>query len=327
MTFSAAVMARRRKGIGASEVPAIAELSPWQSPMDVYLAKQPDYAGQEETEAMRNGHRMEPVILSVFAKETGLSVKPNRRIVWDRAPGSRLFCTPDAFVIKSNRLVQAKNVGPRMAEKWGSQDEPWQTAVPEYVIAQIQAECAATGAEGCHIATCIQSFAGLTWPCWYIPADLEMGADIRRFATDWYNDHVLAKRPPEGTAVDHANLTLHRIRTGPVGPLAEASPEWETLVTRLVKLRAAKAFVTKREEQARNTVFAMLGEHTGGVDGLLSVVTRRGAISYKDAVTALCPGADLEPFRGTGSPQIKLAKDIHNRLGIKKPGELPEETP
>lgn len=315
MTFTPEVWAERRRGIGASEVPALAGASPWQSPMDVWLAKQPDYQPGEETEAQRNGHRMEPVILSVFGQITGLRVRPNRDIVWDSHEGSRLFCTPDGYV-KGRRLVQAKCVGPSMAEHWGTQDEPWETAVPEYVIAQVQAECAATGAQGVYVATCIQGFGGLTWPYWYIPADLELGNHIREFVTDWYERHVVGNEPVEGTAADHAAVTRWRIRTSVDAPLAPYSPEIEEIAVRLLKAKSAISLLTKGAKQAEDLLYAALGANTGGMDGLFTVSRRKGSVSYKKAVEALCPGADLEPYRGEGSPSIKWNKQWKASLGL-----------
>lgn len=326
MTFTPAVMARRRKGVGASEVPAILGLSPWQTPMNVWFAKQPDYTPAPETEAQRNGHRMEPVILSVFAKETGLDVKPNSRLGWDHVKGSRLFCTPDGFVKLHNRLVQAKCVGPRMADSWGTMDDPWETAVPDYVIAQVQAECAVEEAEGCYVATCIQSFAGLTWPHWYVPADPELGAGIRQTVTEWYNEHVVGNVPPAETVIDHANLSLYRIKTQPLGPVGERTEEWEQIATRLLKMKAAQSFLGKRIKEAEALLYAGLGEHTGGVDGLFTVGKRKGSVSYKSAVEALCPGANLEPYRGEGSPQIKWVRGVREQLGLKPVKQIGEDT-
>lgn len=314
MTFTPEVWAERRKGIGASEVPALLEASPWQSPMDVWLAKQPDYQPGEDTEAQKNGHRMEPVILSVFSQLSGLRVRPNREMVRDRHTGSRLFCTPDGYV-KSKRLVQAKYVGPSMAQHWSSQDESWETAVPEYVIAQVQAECAATGAVGVFVATCIASIGGLTWPYWYVPADLEFGNQIREFVTDWYERHVVKNEPVSGTVADHANVSRWRIRTAAETPLVERTPEIDDIAARLLKAKAARSILNKEVEAAENLLYAALSG-AGGVNGLVAVTKRKGSVSYKKAVEALCPGADLEPYRGESSPMLKWNKDARAILGL-----------
>ncbi|NBW23303.1 MAG: hypothetical protein EBR82_86705 [Caulobacteraceae bacterium] len=99
MTFTPERMAERRKGIGASEVPAIVGLSPWATPMDVWLSKQEGHTPEPETEAQRNGHRMEGPILEALSADIGLPVTRNDQIVWGKG---RLFCTPDGY-----RMVRA----------------------------------------------------------------------------------------------------------------------------------------------------------------------------------------------------------------------------
>src|SRR5262245_42442218 len=68
-------LAERNKGIGASEAAAIVGLSPWESPLAVYARKVGVLETvKEETEAMRWGALLEPLILTEFGIETGREV-------------------------------------------------------------------------------------------------------------------------------------------------------------------------------------------------------------------------------------------------------------
>ena len=64
----------RRGGIGSSDVPAILGLSPWSSPLKVYMEKRGELPDDDtSTEAMRLGRLLEPVAGEIFTLETGLT--------------------------------------------------------------------------------------------------------------------------------------------------------------------------------------------------------------------------------------------------------------
>jgi hypothetical protein len=67
----AAWLAARRTGIGASEVAAVLGLSPYESPLDVYCRKLGLVPEKAETEAMRWGLRLEPLLAAEYAERTG----------------------------------------------------------------------------------------------------------------------------------------------------------------------------------------------------------------------------------------------------------------
>jgi putative phage-type endonuclease len=70
----AAWLAERRKGIAASEAAAVLGLSPFAGPIDVYLSKLDLAPEPEETEPMRWGRLLEPLIAEEYAARTGRRV-------------------------------------------------------------------------------------------------------------------------------------------------------------------------------------------------------------------------------------------------------------
>ena len=58
----------RTRGIGGSDIAAIAGVSPWATPLSVYLDKIGEAPEQEETEAMRWGTILEPIIAKEYAR-------------------------------------------------------------------------------------------------------------------------------------------------------------------------------------------------------------------------------------------------------------------
>lgn len=66
-----------RKGkIGASDAPIIMGESPWRTPYQLWRDKLGLDAPQEQTEAMRRGHELEPIARAKFEEVTGIFVEP-----------------------------------------------------------------------------------------------------------------------------------------------------------------------------------------------------------------------------------------------------------
>ncbi len=65
----------RRKGLGGSDIAAIMGLSPFKSPMDVYLDKIGEATEQEESPYLYWGNQLEDLVAREFAKQTGYKVQ------------------------------------------------------------------------------------------------------------------------------------------------------------------------------------------------------------------------------------------------------------
>jgi predicted phage-related endonuclease len=68
----AAWLERRRQTLGASDAAAALGLSPYCSPLQLYLRKIGSLPEQEETEAMRWGTLLEPLLAREYTRRTGL---------------------------------------------------------------------------------------------------------------------------------------------------------------------------------------------------------------------------------------------------------------
>jgi putative phage-type endonuclease len=117
----------RRRGIGGSEAAAILGLSPWATPLDVYLDKIGEGEDVEETEAMYFGTILEGVVADEFSRRTGLKVR--RR--------NALLTHPDYpwMIANIDRMV----VGGGLLEcKTCNAFNPWNGVVPEHYQIQVQ---------------------------------------------------------------------------------------------------------------------------------------------------------------------------------------------
>lgn len=143
----------RRDGIGASEIAAVAGLSPWATPLEIYLRKIGEAPEIEDNRAMRVGRRLESVVLYEFCEETGEQISfegyPCPLIRHPDYP--YMLATPDAETM-SGRLVEAKTAGSRSFAKWGTAKDP---EIPREYQIQIQWQLHVAGRDQGYIACLI----------------------------------------------------------------------------------------------------------------------------------------------------------------------------
>lgn len=132
----------RRHSIGASEVPTVLGLNPFDTPLQLALRKRGEITEKEETEAMRMGHKLEPVVAELYCEETGRIVtNPGDYEIWRHPDHAFLHATLDRIARKAAEpnsiggVLQLKTVGAHMAHYWDD-------AVPLGVQCQVQAEMA-----------------------------------------------------------------------------------------------------------------------------------------------------------------------------------------
>lgn len=141
-------LSERRRGIGSSDAAAICGLSPYATPLHVYL----DKIGQgleHDSPEMRWGTRLEGAIAQAYSEETGRQcVVPEPKIFTSRH-NEYMLCTPDRLgysfdaptvdvELKTARSEWAEVDGERQ-QVWG---EPGTDAVPRQYLIQVQHQLA-----------------------------------------------------------------------------------------------------------------------------------------------------------------------------------------
>jgi putative phage-type endonuclease len=130
---------RRESGVGASESPTITGLSPYGSTVKIYGQKLGLLDADDETEVMRWGKKLEPLILDEYFDETGRKVLTTG-VLLQSIEHPFLIATPDGEQEAEDHdgpgIVQVKNTG-RVAD--------WKEGPPLDVWAQMQHEMAVCG--------------------------------------------------------------------------------------------------------------------------------------------------------------------------------------
>lgn len=204
----------RRHGIGASDSAALYGESPWQSPLSLWAEKRGLTAPIDEASVpayIRWGLKLEPLIASAFAEDTG-------REVIDIPPYTieRDMAHPEILATLDRRQRTAVGIGVLELKSTNQfARKQWDEGVPLYYQIQVQHQLAVTGAAYASVAVLI---GGSEFLWCDVPRNDEFIADLRRRVVEFWG-MVLADVAP---APDATEATKNALRA--IFP-KEASPE------------------------------------------------------------------------------------------------------
>lgn len=140
--------AARSQTIGASEMAAACGLSPYQTPLELYLRKRGEIPPVEDNDAMRMGRLLEPVVKAEFIRSSGIALADPNPMMFRHPEHELLSATPDG-IIDDVTLFEAKTASWRMKGEWGDE---YTDDVPTQYLVQTQAQMSVMGADLVHLA-------------------------------------------------------------------------------------------------------------------------------------------------------------------------------
>jgi len=179
----------RKTGIGGSDVSAICGCNPWRTALDTYLDKTGHPAGDvAETEQMRLGHDIEPVIANVFQRKTDLNVLP---VPWILAHPKYDWCKAniDRLIVDEktgNGILEIKNT--TMGDAWMDGN------IPDYYYLQLQWYLFITGLKYGYFAVLIN---GKQFIHTHVDRDDEIIESVFKICKTFWESHVIPQIPPE----------------------------------------------------------------------------------------------------------------------------------
>lgn len=245
----------RRQGIGASDVPAIAGISGWQSPVDVWQQKVGLIEPSPETPLTRWRTLLEPVIAEEAERVTGRKFRRLARAV-------RYHDWPILFAhldrTSSEAILECKSS--MTTRGWG---ETGTAEVPDHVALQVQAQLACAGKETAVVAALI-GYRDFRW--YEVPRDRALFEDhvlplLREFWT-----LVETNTPPEPDGSEAFGAYLRRRYPTDDGQSRPATPEEHLLAGELVRVRADRIAAEMKEEELVQRLQASMAD-AGRLDG------------------------------------------------------------
>ena len=250
----------RRKGIGGSDAPAICGVSPWKTPLQVYMDKIGDLGPKEDTDPMFWGRTLEPVIRQRYADLTGRAVVVPDGIL-QHPEHDWMLANVDGLT-DDGRLVEVKTA--RTPQGWGDEgtDE-----IPEMYLIQVQHYLSITKLE---VADIPVLFGGSDFRIYEVQADKELQDLImEREAGFW--KLVQARTPPD--PVTFADIKLKYGYESREARIA-ATDEIIQAIHRLHELKA----LSDEEEALKTKIMLHLKEADTLVDGESVLATWKASV-------------------------------------------------
>lgn len=248
----------RMQGIGGSDVAVIMGYNPWKKPYALYCEKvglvPPD--DLSENEAVEWGTKLEPIVAQKFSEVTGKKLKR-----WGTV------CNPDAPWQMANfdRLIVGEDCGLECKTANAFKKEEWEgDSVPDAYYTQCQWYTALSGFEGWWIACLI---GGQHFEYKYIPRNDAFIQDMLEKVTDFWENHVLAKVPPEIDGSESSTEAVKKAYPSSNGMEIALPSQANELFLRLDELDKTLAIIKEQQEQAKNQLKLMLGDNEIGVIG------------------------------------------------------------
>jgi len=259
-------LARRKTGLGGSDVAAVLGLSPWRTAVDVWLDKTGRTQDGEMNEAMFWGTVLEDVVARHYAKTEIRKVQRigemmrHPRNAWmlaniDRAivaPGSRARFDAGKL-LGADGILECKTASAYKAGEWGREGDD--DAIPTHYAAQAMWYLAIAGLEWCDVAVLI---GGQRYLVKRVERDDETIKGMIERAEEFWFKHVVGDVEPEPTCADDA-LKLYPRDSGIA---IEANEKTVTLLARARELK----------DQIAALELELEGDRKKGVHGVLDQI-------------------------------------------------------
>lgn len=237
----AAWLAERKLGIGGSDAAAIIGLSPWSTPVTIWLDKTGRAAPKEETEAMRIGTELEDFVARRYMQETGRTTQRfNKMLHVDCLLGNF-----DRLVIREGEKVASHmgEVRTNLLLECKTSTREWEDGVPLYYQTQVQHYMGLVDCLEAADVACL--FLGRKhFEIFRVDRDQAVIDHMQAYLRAWWDRHVVHDEMPKPQ--NEADCKLLWARSNP-GKTIEATGE---IVQKLADFSAAKASEKEAKERA-----------------------------------------------------------------------------
>jgi putative phage-type endonuclease len=237
--------AMRRTGLGGSDASAALGVSPWQTPFDLWLQKTNRIGPVTQTERMRWGVLLEPLIICEYAERTGRTVKSVGTLRHTKYPW--MLGHVDG-VAGEDRVLEVKTAGTSLG--WG---EPGSDEIPLHYLVQCHHYLAITGFELCDVAVLI---AGSDFRIYTVRADIGIANSLID------TEHAFWQRVLDDSPPDPINIQDARKRWGRETARANVTADEATFsaIRELRTVREVYRDLNHREDEAKLVVVKALAD-------------------------------------------------------------------
>ena len=249
-------LALRKPYLGGSEIAAVLGLSPWKTPVQLFLEKTGRLKDEpSNAEALRLGQYLEAYAAMRYQEETGLTVRNYNFMLVDEEAG--LCGDVDRLVVPDGEKVAAHQGEIRTDAllECKTSGVAWDDGVPAYYEAQVQQYLWLTGCRRADFAVVFLA-PRREFKMFSVQRDDEVIAAMRREAMKFRAKYIDTDTPPPAVCEADCKALWARSR----GIEIEASPEIAIAIEELRSVESTIKGLEERESEIKAEVMAVLGE-------------------------------------------------------------------
>ena len=255
--------ADRRTGLGGSDLGAIMGLSPYRTPLDVWMEKTGRHTPEVDGIHLRHGQWNEEFIAQEYTRATGLKTQRYNALL--RHPEAPLIGHVDRLIIpegakiasykteiRTDRGLECKTASAFAAgrdSEWGPSGTD---QVPQSYLLQVAAYQALTGCPQWDLAALI---GNADFRIYHFARDLDLESYLLEEASRWWRDYVIADTPPPPSSELEAR---QRWPGHTPGKVIEADEDLYVDLVLLAKLKAEIRDYEKQEKALRDRILPAL---------------------------------------------------------------------
>lgn len=274
----------RRSGIGGSDAAAVLGISPWATPVTVWLDKTGRAAPKEETEAMRIGTELEDFVARRYSVETGRTVRRYNKMIhrgcllgnFDRLvvpEGEKVASHLDE--VRTDTLLECKTA----SREWdGMVPLHYQTQVQHYMglVERLQ-----------HADVAVLFLGRKHFEIHRVERDDEVIGVMQKRIGEWWDEFVVGDKMPPPT--NEADCKLLWARSNP-GKSVTVNDEVAELVRRYASAKRSEQAAKADAAEIMGRICAYLGDAVvlAGADGRPLVTWKSSKDTAKTDWEGLC---------------------------------------
>ncbi|MDK2824536.1 MAG: hypothetical protein PWP71_2454 [Clostridia bacterium] len=248
----------RMKGIGGSDVAAIAGINRWKSAVEVWLEKTGQLESSEPGEAAYWGNQLEDLVAKEFEKRTGLKVR-RRNAILQHPKYPFMLANIDRDIVGVKEGLECKTAGEYRKDEW--KDDK----VPDEYILQVQHYMAVCGYDAWWIAVLI---GGNKFQYKRIERDEEIINYLIQIEKEFWGKYVVTKELPPVDGSQASTEILNKLYPDSVPESRiELPPSAQDLLDQYDKAKEQESYWKERKDEASNKLKELMGEHELGFVG------------------------------------------------------------
>ena len=244
----------RRSGIGGSDAAAVLGLSPWSTPVTVWLDKTGRAAPKEETEAMRIGTELEDFVARRYEQETGRTVQRFNKMVHKGC----LLGNFDRLVVPEGGKI-ASHMGEVRTDtllECKTASREWDGEVPLYYQTQVL-HYMGLEPKLLHADVACLFLGRKHFEVFRVERDDEVIRVMQERLTAWWDEFVVGDKMPPPTNEDDCRLLWARSNPG---KQVEATAELVDKVRRFADAKATEKAAKAMAAGLMSDICAALGD-------------------------------------------------------------------